>query len=512
MGGSAFASGEHALNTPRMPPKIYHHVKAKCLSALRELYICVASPIEGPEKEDFGDIDIVVTWEKAAFQGRCCAIATPTAAAENTHIDSAKRDFDDWGDEGIDDEEGQECSPSHSLMSRPDAREAIRAALGAEYFIFNKVGDHYAIPWPSCDADDTIDEGLKRYIQVDITICDSLQQMQWLLFKHAHGDLWSILGTIIKPYTLTADGHALFLRNPDIEKFDKYKSRARIRLTRDPAEILLFLGMDVARYSEPFASRQEMFEYAASCRLFRIWPDEGDGESGQVESASSPLSMEPATPSTIPDYAWSPTSIEPATPATTMEPDTPAVSELKPGDGRGEPAKKKLKAKDKRRLKTRPAFRQWYEEFVPLCRAEGRCFGEKTTWLKVTEEAFERFGVISWYKRVHLDVVRCRSEDRVMVDVLKTIDDVVPADPTNPKRCQFRGGLKKALKKIIFEGDESFGVVPKNDLRDGLGLMIKDEVDKFVSKSWEEVGRAAMAKHQQRYEEHCRDTGKGKRE
>ncbi|GJC88948.1 hypothetical protein ColLi_11786 [Colletotrichum liriopes] len=505
MGGSAFASGEHALNTPRMPAKVYEHAKAKCTVALRELYVCVASPIEGPEKEDFGDIDILVTWEKAAFQGRSGVAPAPAAACERNKVN----EYDvDEGDDGVDDEEGQERSPSHSLMSRDEARQAIRAALGAEYTIFGKVGDHYAIPWPSSDASVDNNEATGRYIQVDITICDSLQQMQWILFKHAHGDLWSILGTIIKPYMLTADGHALFLRNPDIERFEKYKSMAKIRLTRDPAEVLLFLGLDIARYSEPFASRQEMYEYAASCRFFCAQPDVDDEELGRTESVGSPMSTEPATPSIAPGSAGSPMPTDPVTPATSAGPGPPTASELKPSNDREEPARKKLKSKDRKRLKCRPAFRQWHEEFVPRCQAEGRFFGEKVTWLKVTELAFDRFCIRPWYKRVHLDVVRGRSEDRVWADVLKTIDDIVPADPSNAKRCQFRGGLRKALKSIIFQGDESYGVVPEKELRDGLGLMIKDEVDKFVSKKWKEVGDAAMGKNQQRYEEYCREKGK----
>ncbi|KAK1982125.1 hypothetical protein LZ30DRAFT_591263 [Colletotrichum cereale] len=511
MGGSAFASGQHALDTPRMPPKVYEHVKAKCTTALRELYICVASPIEGPEKEDFGDIDILVTWEKAAFQARSSTKPAPTAADRSANVKN--QEFDEAVDFGIDDEEGQERSPAHSFMSRDEARRAIKAALGAEYTIFSRASDHYAIPWPTSEPtteEPTTEENEKpkQYIQVDITICDSLQQMQWTLFKHAHGDLWSILGSIIKPYTLTADGHALFLRNPDIERFEKYKSMARIRLTRDPAEVLLFLGLDVARYSQPFASRQEMYEYAASCRLFRLHPDTDYEESKQLESVGSPISTSLASPSTAPDSEEPTISTNLVTPATSPGPESPAVSELKPRNCESEPARKKLKAKDRRRMKSRPAFRLWHEEFVPLCREEGRFLGETITWLEVTEEAFDRFCIRPWYRRVHLDVVRSRSEDRVLADILKTIDNIVPADPADSKRCQFRGGLKKALKRIIFQGDASYGVVPERELRDGLGLMIKDEVDKFVSKKWKEVGNAAMERNHQRYEEHCHEKGK----
>ncbi|KDN70827.1 hypothetical protein CSUB01_08900 [Colletotrichum sublineola] len=485
MGGCAFA--DHALDTPRMPPEIYEHVKAKCTAVLRELYICVASPIEGPEKEDFGDIDILVTWEKATLQGRSKTKPRSAAADERPSVDNLESE--NKGDVGTDDEEGQERSPCHSTMPREEARKAIGHALGAEYTISSKLGAHYAIPWPATDCQVETNKDSKRHIQVDITICDSLQQMQWNLFKHAHSDLWSILGSIIKPHMLTVDGHALFVRNPDIESFDKYKSKARILLTRDPAEILLFLGLDVARYSEPFATRQEMYEYAASCRLFRLRPDADYEDSEYVESISSPVSKGLALPSTGPDPTKSPISTNPLTPATMLG---------------SEPARKKLKAKDRKRLKTRLAFRQWHEEFVPRCRQEGRFLGEPITWLEVTEEAFDRFCIQPWYKRVHLDVVRSRSEDRVWADVLKTIDDIIAPDPADSKVCQVRGVVTKAFKRIIFQGDESYGVAPERELRDGLGLMIKDEVDRFVSKKWKDVANAALERNYKRFEEHCR--------
>ncbi|KAK2032000.1 hypothetical protein LX32DRAFT_237204 [Colletotrichum zoysiae] len=504
MGGCAFA--DYGLDTPRMPPEIYEHVKANCTAALRELYVCVASPIEGPEKKDFGDIDIVVTWEKAAL--RPGSKTKPALAVLDQRFDVESKESEDEEHLGTDDEEGQERSPAHSIMSAEEARRAIGTVLGAEHTMFSKVGGHYAIPWPAPECPVVTDkpetgEEPKRYIQVDVTICDSLQQLQWNLFKHAHGDLWSILGSIIKPYMLTADGYALFLRNPDIESFEKYKSLSRIRLTRDPAEILLFLGLDVARYSEPFATRQEMYEYAASCRLFRIHPDVDEEDSEQPESVGSPVSTALALPSTGPDPTKSPLSVNPVTPKT-----WPGAEP----SGDPEPARKKLKAKDRRRLKTRLAFRQWHEEFVPRCRKQGRFLGKPVTWLEVTEDAFDRFSIRPWYKRVHLDVVRSRSEDRVLADVLKTIDNVVPADPADPKICQFRGALRKALKKIIFQGDKSYGVEPQKDLRDGLGLMIKDEVDKFVTKKWQDVGNAAMQRNQKRFEEHCREKGKDRQE
>jgi hypothetical protein len=61
MGGSAFASGPDPLRTPRVPLAVYLAVKSRCETILKQLYTHVATPIEGPGKRDFGDVDFLVT-------------------------------------------------------------------------------------------------------------------------------------------------------------------------------------------------------------------------------------------------------------------------------------------------------------------------------------------------------------------------------------------------------------------------------------------------------------------
>jgi hypothetical protein len=59
------------------------------------------------------------------------------------------------------------------------------------------------------------------------------------LFKHAHGDLWNLIGSTIRPFGFTVDEEALWVRIPEIEKFNK--KRAKVLLTRNPAETVHFL-------------------------------------------------------------------------------------------------------------------------------------------------------------------------------------------------------------------------------------------------------------------------------
>jgi hypothetical protein len=143
-----------------MPPDIYERVKSKCHAALRELFICVATPIPGPEKKDHGDLDILVALERRFLKN------------------------------------GVSSNP-HDLMG------TIQCRLDAEYAIIHPSGTfaNMAIRWPeeceqgtesklSChNTDSDIDNcGCKtstkhqkviKYIQVDIRICSDVDQLCW---------------------------------------------------------------------------------------------------------------------------------------------------------------------------------------------------------------------------------------------------------------------------------------------------------------------------------------------
>ena len=59
MGGKAFSNGPTKLSTPRMPPAVYQPLRDECISLLARFFARVACPIEAPEKETYGDIDIL---------------------------------------------------------------------------------------------------------------------------------------------------------------------------------------------------------------------------------------------------------------------------------------------------------------------------------------------------------------------------------------------------------------------------------------------------------------------
>ncbi|RYP12274.1 hypothetical protein DL767_011353 [Monosporascus sp. MG133] len=435
MGGLAFASGPEPLYTPRMPPEIYQLVRDHCHAVLRQLFICVATPIEGPGKEDYGDIDIFVAWERKKI-------------FPSTLVDDSLK--------GLPEEPLQAAA---RLLKAEKTRKEQPHSLTL------------AIPWPEGPQDsvkqkdpagtqvngrnDQIKEDTKRrFIQVDLHCCQSIDQLQWMLFKHAHGDLWNILGSVIRPFGLTMDGVGLYLRIPEIEKEDRKK--AKVLLTEDPAAILHFLGLrfDGRQWEERFAHFTDVFEYAATSRFFWARPNqppEGDG----------------------------------------------IVCEEQTGV---ETDKKRLKSNDRRRMNQRPLFRKWVEEFLPKCREEGRFGNTQLTRDDVRDQAFARFGVRREYEVRLVEWRMQRQKETLWRDVIKASlpDDLDPI---------WRGCAASALKKIIMQDDDSFGIRPQRNLRDESGLYIEEYVREFVQDSWKRVGDVAWRKYHERYLEHLNNKG-----
>ncbi|KAI1860648.1 uncharacterized protein JN550_011496 [Neoarthrinium moseri] len=419
MGGLAFSKGPNALNTPRMSPFVYQHVREKCHAALRELFVVVATPIEGPGKTDYGDIDIFVTWKKDEYFG----------------------------------------SFPGNTISGADQKypfDAIKQLLGAKRIIQEQPSAAMlAIPWPQ-SLPIAIEDPMKetadgpRFIQVDVHICPSLENLEWFIFKHAHGDLWNLLGSTIRPYGLTVDEVGLYIRIPEIEKLDRKK--ARVLLTEDPCQVLTFLGLEYTgqEWEEKFGSMEDVFEYAATTRFFWVRP-----ASSEVDSTIS--------------------------------------------DGEecigGEFTKKKLKSNDRRRMGQRPLFRRWIEEFLPKCREQGRANHQHLSRDETREEAFQQFGVRDVYHARLIDFQKERQRQTLWKDVIKA------AIPPNLDP-HWRSVAASALKKIIMQDDDSFdGYRPQVHIRDDDGMYIEDEVRRFVQDSWEAVGKIAWEQNQLRFKE-----------
>ncbi|KAG5978533.1 hypothetical protein E4U55_006083 [Claviceps digitariae] len=440
MGGSAFASRGKSLYTPRMPKAVYEHVKAQCHNILREKYICVASPIDGPAKTDFGDVDILVAWPK-----------------DDSHVN------------------GQH----HQI-------QAIARLLGAIDFISN--GSHcasnLAIPWPEELNASTTDDGgdggdggaqepkekrtttTKKHIQVDVRVCQTLQDLEWMLLKHAHGDIWNMIGSTIRSYGLTIDDKALWIRIPEVEEFNKRKSK--IFLTSEPSEVLRFLGLPIDNaWDQPFASLRDMYEYVAQCPMFSVYPKDGSGDHETHATRDSAK-------------------------------DTAISSDAQA-----------LKSNDRRRMSKRPAYRKWVDDFIPECRQQGRFLLKRTSREQVTNAAFSWFHIEPEYNMRRKEALVERQRDLIFRDLIK--GTIPQPNPSDAEAILFRGCQIKALKRIILEGDTTtYGVKPHSSFQDKDGFFDLRRAAHFIAAHKDEVGEAAMVLHHQRCGEVLASkTGKG---
>lgn len=206
-------------------------------------------------------------------------------------------------------------------------------------------------------------------------------------------------------------------------------------------------------WDRPFRSVDALFDYAMTCRLFyvRDTPD-GDAE-GDADEA---------------------------------------------GVVGGEVGRKRLKSNDRRRMKGRPIYRRWINEFIPGLRAEGKFVREnpgssiEEMRAQVRDQAFDRFLVEAEYTR------RLREwQQKKNGEQMKTlIKELVPSTMEPQRRACVVG----ALKKIIVENDTSLGF-DSSGLRGADGLCNADLVSRFIRDNLVEVGRAGWAIQQQRAQE-----------
>ena len=332
-----------------MPPDIYTQVLNHMHAILKKHYNLVGSPIEAPGKQTYGDVDVLVFDPKPA-------------------------------------------SPLHGISFPPDLGRKIAVLLGARQHLKEKGNPtmNFLVAWPGEDV---------KYIQIDVKVCDSEKMLQWELFHGAHGDLWNILGSTIRSFGLTVNNLGMYLRIPEIELADRKKSM--VFLTDDHGRILDFLGVDKEKWWREFGSREEMFEYAAGCRMF--WIKDGDDAGGQ--------------------------------------------------EG-GQAGRKKLKHNDRARMAKRPVFREWMDDFIPKCRAENRYTGGSSlSREQIRDEAFTEFGpaVQTTYETRLREWKLAEHTDTVWRDAIKAS---IPKEDVDPP---FRAAVVKTVKGVVMLGEDFEG-------------------------------------------------------
>ncbi|KAI0020530.1 hypothetical protein F4780DRAFT_791633 [Xylariomycetidae sp. FL0641] len=475
MGGLAFSSGDDPLNTPRMKPELYQLIRDQAQAKLRELFWLVATPIEGPGKKNYGDIDIFLAWPKVE--------SVPGITADPPESD-----------------------PKAWLAA---AVQRLGAARVKEQQQATHVTLAIELPQDLAHLLSSEQDGTDRqkfFVQIDLQFCPDQHNFEWMLFKHAHGDLWNLLGSTIRPFGLTIDEEALWLRIPEIEAANR--RRAKVRLTGDPGEVLAFLGLrnDAHQWQRPFATPQDLFRYAASCRLFWVRPEEeaeepegGPGNDGTTQKKKKKTTMDDGLERKARDAAENNNTSNNTSTTLPVRPGEHGTSTTTTVGG--SITTRALKSNDRRRMAYRPVFAAWVGEFLPACRAAGTHAAAPGTRASVFREAATAFaGVGTEYDARLRAWRRERQRDALWRDVIKA---ALPP-PGEALEPNLRGVAAAALKKVVLQGSREFGVWPDAAalLPEGAdGLLDEAYVRRWTQANWPAVAAVAWKRNHERFTE-----------
>ncbi|KAF4964683.1 hypothetical protein FSARC_7390 [Fusarium sarcochroum] len=566
MGGKAFAHHNPPLETPRMPKEVYFFIKNSVIKALSPGFHWVDTPIEGPAKKDYGDVDVVVSKLNGVYTNKqdvlkiihqllgakaqitekghevaanfailwpedlpyppgyeetsdddpsSPATAGPSLTPSGSSTGLARTET---GSKAVSEPSGErdgktdDKSPStkqlaeavqtkdqakgvpvtqqkdgNSQNSAPAAPEAGRkrstSLLQRGMALFplgrssrslsagsnlvqlsiragetsndgNQNESHVSSPIPetaskALEFNKGINEKSAKtpakskprrllYVQVDVRFCPSVHSAKYLRFHHAHGDIWQLLGTIIRPFGLTVDNKGLWIRVPEIENANR--KNARIFLTSAPDRILEFLGLPVPAFWKPFPDTDAMFKYVAHCPMFFVRPD---GNVEQDRHAST--------------------------------------------------------ANDRRRLNLRPVYREWVEEFKPRCREKGLYPTPLITREGIRDQAFKTYHIQrEWDKRLR-DHRFLEQQQVIKRDIIRDVCPQ-PDGPNDEAGKLKRGLLIKAFTKIIINCDDGqmYGIVAPAHLWGADGLYDMPMVRAYCLNMMDTVFEAAMALHGQK--------------
>lgn len=216
MGGDAFKTakdGQPAVETPRMSPEVYHALKAVYQNKLEQHYNNVCVPVEAPWKESYGDLDFLVESSKADVKLSVVARNLMPVRLEKANVN--------------------QCS----------------------------------IAVPQIASSDT-------YAQVDIRECQS-GFLEWQAFHEAYGDMWSILGAVIRYHGLTVNDKGLHLRIKGGEDATAVEGNAAlisekeclVLLSKEPDKVMQYLGLSSEKYNTGFQTEEELFTWIAHSAL-----------------------------------------------------------------------------------------------------------------------------------------------------------------------------------------------------------------------------------------------------
>ncbi|KAI4211880.1 MAG: hypothetical protein LQ351_005371 [Letrouitia transgressa] len=148
-----------------MPPTLYFFLRDRYLTELLTFFVQVETPVEGPEKDSYGDLDFIASSPLPCFS---------------------------W--------------------------EALSQSLNAARSIKNAGTHSFAVPY--LDLED-------NFVQLDVQVCPE-ERFKWTVFHQSHGDLWNILGPSMRLAGLVINDRGLYLRIPEIEGLNRKKGQLHL--------------------------------------------------------------------------------------------------------------------------------------------------------------------------------------------------------------------------------------------------------------------------------------------
>ena len=301
----------------------------------------------------------------------------------------------------------------------------------------------------------------ERYIQVDINIMPAPADFDWHMFFHAHGDLWNMLGGIIRRFGLTASSKGLCIRIEEVETHNK--EQARVRASADPNTVLQYLGLDADRYDRPFDSWDEMLAYVASCRFHdpARWKTRYQNEEDEDAETKPDIEQEEKSPN--------------------------------------KPTNRLLKANDRQRAAKRPLFGYWIETYLPA-HVDDR--PGKSAFLsreEVLDDAKEFFGTdfATRFEDRKRKMIRQIGVDQLWADIRK----MLPIEGTEV------GYVMKGMKSEIV--GQKTNMLAEEEMLQGLEEARKayedsrfEEVLDWAKAHWKVVGERQKLKDQEQSQIH----------
>ena len=189
--------------------------------------------------------------------------------------------------------------------------------------------------------------GEEHYCQVDIHMTSSWEQCEWVVCIHSYGDFFSLIGTMMKPFGLTYTDDGVYIRVAEMEEGGAGK-RARIFVTGSPRRFWEeVLGFPFYRHFFYHCwTLPEMYAFVTKCRFFQF-------------------------SSFIKDHA--------------------------------------LNSNARKRMRSRPAFREYIEEYLPRLKEEQPQFqerGKELTREMVWDEIMKRFDGVNEVAQERLEIWR----------------------------------------------------------------------------------------------------------